>query len=75
MSESIKPASRIDSDGNSRSVDNAYEEGIYAAVIGLEIGDNPFLPNDPLNRKLWLKGFTGVKSGAIRAAGLRIKEK
>lgn len=66
MSDIVKPASRIDAEGNARSVDNAYEEGIYSAVIGLEITDNPYLPNDALNRKLWLKGFSGVKNGTIR---------
>lgn len=74
MSEAIQAASRIDSDGNARSVDNAYEEGIYAAVIGLEITDNPYWPENPFNRKLWLKGFTGVKSGEIRSSGTKVKE-
>ena len=67
MSEAIQAASRIDSDGNARSVDNAYEEGIYAAVIGLEITDNPYRPENTLNRKLWIKGFVGVKNGTIRS--------
>ena len=68
MSNQIKPASRIDADGNARDVDNAYEDGIYAAVIGLEVTDNPYSTDDPLNRKLWLKAFTGVRSGTIKSA-------
>ncbi|WP_406670498.1 hypothetical protein [Raoultella terrigena] len=71
MSNQINPASRIDENGNTRDVNNAYEEGIYAAVIGLEVTDNPYSVDDSLNRKLWLKAFTGVKSGAIRSAQLR----
>ena len=66
MSNQINPAIRIDADGNARGVDNAYEEGIYAAVIGLEVTDNPYSTDDPLNRKLWIKAFYGVKSGKIR---------
>lgn len=73
MKDVIKPSGRIDAEGNFRAVDNAYEEGIYAAVIGLELTENPYQPNDQLNRKLWLKGFSGVKSGSIRAAGITVK--
>ena len=68
MSNQINPAIRIDADGNARGVDNAYEEGIYAAVICLEVTDNPYSTDDPLNRKLWLKAFAGVKSGKIRSS-------
>lgn len=68
MNNQINPAIRIDADGNARDVDNAYEEGIYAAVIGLEVTDNPYSTDDLLNRKLWLKAFTGVKNGTIRSA-------
>lgn len=67
MSNQVNPASRIDAEGNARDVNNAYEDGIYAAVIGLEVTDNPYSMDDALNRKLWLKAFVGVKNGTIRS--------
>lgn len=65
----IQPSKRVDSNGVLRDMDNAYEEGIYAAVIGLEIVENPYTPDDKLNRKLWLKGFIGVTNGTIKSGG------
>ncbi|BET42741.1 hypothetical protein [Atlantibacter hermannii] len=72
-SEPINPAGRIDGNGDVRNVDNAYEEGIYHAVIGLSVTDNPYHSTDTLNHKLWLKGFCAVKNKKIKPNGEKDK--
>lgn len=58
--EVVHANARIDEDGNVRNVDNPYEEGIYCAVIGLDLSDNPYSSEEEFSRRLWLRGYSYV---------------
>ncbi len=46
-----------------REMADAYEDGLMAAMLGLDTNENPFPPDDPRHHE-WLDGYHG---GAYRA--------
>ena len=59
----VMPAARVDADGSHRDMDSPFEQGVYYAVIGLRLSDNPFPRNQKFMRRRFEQGF---KHGASR---------
>ncbi len=63
MKDLPMPAARIDADGNKRTMDSPYEQGVYFFVVGLSRSDNPFELSDAFNRRRFDQGYTDASEG------------